>query len=220
MRQRGRFLPSFSLLKSSIRNLDRLLLGNRALAWPFARPRVGARPLPTDRQVASMPHPPPAPDFHQALDVHRDLLAEITFHSSLFLDHPADLPDVFLGQILDTDVRTDAGLGQDVVRALPPDAVDVGQPDLDPLGAGKVNACYTSHFNSPLSLTLLVFLVRADHPDDAASADNLALVAHALDRCSNFHRCSLTRGRSYNFATILPRVRSRGDSSNLTRSPT
>ncbi len=92
-----------------------------------------------------MPHPAPAADFHQALDVHRDLLAEIAFDAALFLDHPADLADVVFRQILDADVTADTGLGQDVVRTLPADAVDVGQPDLDPLGAREVDACDTCH---------------------------------------------------------------------------
>ena len=39
-----------------------------------------------------------------------------------------------------------------------------------------------------LSLPLLVLLVRADHPHHAAAADDLALVANPLHRCSDLHR--------------------------------
>src|SRR3954471_1998561 len=61
-----------------------------------------------------------------------------------------------------------------------------------------------------LSLPLLVFLVAADHPHHTAAPDDLALVANPLDRCPDLH----------NFSTIRPRVRSVGESSTRTRSPT
>ena len=69
-----------------------------------------------------MPQAAIAADFHQALDVERDLLAEVTLDATDFLDDAADVPDVVLGQVLDTNVTTDAGGRQNVVRALPPDA--------------------------------------------------------------------------------------------------
>jgi len=37
------------------------------------------------------------------------------------------------------------------------------------------------NLKADLSLPLLVFLVGADHADDAAAADDLALIANALD---------------------------------------
>src|ERR1700730_1313418 len=37
-------------------------------------------------------------------------------------------------------------------------------------------------------LPLLVLLVRTDHPHDAATANDLALVADLLDRCPDFHQ--------------------------------
>ncbi len=86
-----------------------------------------------------------AADFHQPLDVHGDLLAEIAFDAALLLDHPADLPDVVFRQILDADVGADAGFLQDGVRSHPPDAVDVGETNLDALGARKINASNTCH---------------------------------------------------------------------------
>src|SRR6185503_13335153 len=104
--------------------LDRLLLGYRALARALARPRVGARALAARRQVAPVAQPAVAADLHEPLDVHGDLLAEIAFHPAHFLEHAADLPHVVLGQILDADVRADAGRSQDVVRPLAADAVD------------------------------------------------------------------------------------------------
>ena len=98
-----------------------------------------------------------AADLHQPLDVHRDLLAEVALDAALLLDHPADLPDVVLRQILHADVRADAGILEDVVRTDAPDAVDVGEPDLDALGARKIDACDTCHivrYPSPCSCRL------------------------------------------------------------------
>src|SRR5690349_8262085 len=69
--------------------LDRLLLGDRALARTFARPRVRARALAVHRQPAPVPHPPVAADFHQPLDVHRDFLPQVALDASLLLDDAA-----------------------------------------------------------------------------------------------------------------------------------
>jgi len=45
---------------------------------------------------------------------------------------------------------------------------------------------------SPLALPLLVAGVGADHEDPAIAADDLALLAHGLDRGSYFHVVSLS----------------------------
>src|SRR5215510_5714659 len=119
-------------------SLDRLLLRDGALS----RPRVGARPLAARRQVAPVPQAAVAADLHQPLDVHRDLLAEIAFHAALLFEHAADLADIVFGKILHPDVRAHARRTQNAVRALPPDTVDVGKADLDPLGPREIHASY------------------------------------------------------------------------------
>src|SRR4030095_11177746 len=149
-----------------------LLFRDRALARALARARVA------DRQVAAVPEPSIAADFHQPLDVHRDLLAQIAFHAADLFDHTADLADVVFGEILDANVRTDAGRTEDVARPLSADAVDIREPDLDALGAREITACNTRH---RLSLPLLVLCVRADHSHHSAAADDFALVADPLD---------------------------------------
>src|SRR6516165_9217640 len=73
---------------------DCLLLRDRALARALPRARVRPRALTADGQVAAVTHPAIAADFHQPLDVHGDLLAQISLDAALFLDHAADLPDV------------------------------------------------------------------------------------------------------------------------------
>src|SRR5262245_32741080 len=99
--------------------LHRLLLRDRALARALARPRVGPRPLAAHRQRPAVTHPAVAADFHQPLDIHRDLLAEVALDAALLFDDAADLPDVVFRQILHPDVRTDAGFVEDAVRAHP-----------------------------------------------------------------------------------------------------
>src|SRR3954470_9171801 len=183
-----------------------LLLRHRTLARPFARPRVRLRPLAADRQIAPMPQPAVAADFHQPLDVHRDFFTEIAFDAPLLLDDPADLSHVVFRQILDPDVRADGGGAEDVHRALPSDAVDVGESDLDALGSRKIDASNTCHLLDPcsfqlpvtsvrlqsletgnwiletsLSLPLFMFLIRADHAHHAAAAHDLALVTDPFD---------------------------------------
>src|SRR5918999_1619172 len=120
-----------------------------------------------------------AADFHQPLDVHRDLLAKIAFHAALLLEHAADLAHVVLGEVLHPDVRAHARFRKDLVRAVPPDAIDVGEADFDALGARQIDASNSRHVC--LSLPLFVFLIRANHSNHAAPADDLALIANALD---------------------------------------
>src|SRR5258708_2538912 len=137
-RRRG----SFFLLCHTLHNL---LLRDRALARTLARARVRLRALTANRQPAPVPHAAVAADFHQPLDVHRDVLAQVAFHAALLLDDPADLPHVVLGQILDADVRTDAGVLQDAVGADAADAEDVCESDLDALGPREINASNACH---------------------------------------------------------------------------
>src|SRR5207244_1350112 len=59
--------------------LNRLLLGDGALARALARSRIGARSLTAHRQRPPMTHAAIAADFHQPLDVHRDFFAEVAF---------------------------------------------------------------------------------------------------------------------------------------------
>src|SRR5580704_2742099 len=84
-----------------------LLVGNRALARALTRAGVGPRALAAHGQTPAVPYPPVAADFHQALDVHGDVLAEITLHATLLLYDAADLPDVVFGQILHAEVGAD-----------------------------------------------------------------------------------------------------------------
>ena len=116
-----------------------------ALARPLPRTRVRARALAAHRQVPPVAPATVAANLHQPLDVQRDLFPKVPLDAPFLLDDAADLPDILFRQVLHTQIRADAGGRQNVVRSLPADAVDVGEPDLDPLGSRQVNASYARH---------------------------------------------------------------------------
>jgi hypothetical protein len=69
----------------------------------------------------------------------------------------------------------------------PADAINVGQADLDPFIRGKSDTCYSCHVDLFLSLSLFVFRIGADDPDDPIPSDDLAVPADLFDRRSDFH---------------------------------
>ena len=96
---------------------------------------------------------------------------------------------VLLGQVLHTDVGADPGLGQDLVGAGAPNAVDISEADLDTLILRQVNAGNTCHISSapPLTLSLLMLGVFANYHDFALALNDFALLAHGLHGRSDFH---------------------------------
>ena len=54
-----------------------------------------------------MPHPTISTKVHQALDIHCDVTAQVTFNSNL-LDLSAQAIDLAIGQVLDPGRRIDA----------------------------------------------------------------------------------------------------------------
>jgi hypothetical protein len=75
-------------------------------------------------------------NVHEPLDVHGDLLAQISFHPTDGVDDSADPAHLLFGEILDPDFGTDARLIQNPSRPDPTDAIDVGKANLDALVAG------------------------------------------------------------------------------------
>src|SRR5579862_6473763 len=59
------------------RDSDRFLLRDRALARTLAGAGIRARALAANRQATAVPHAAVTADFHQPLDVHGDVLAQI-----------------------------------------------------------------------------------------------------------------------------------------------
>ena len=84
-------------------------------------------------------------DIGQALDVARNLTAQIAFHLDVAVDRVAQLLLIFFRKVLDPSVRIDSSFAQDLLRGRYTDAEDIGQPDFNPLLAGQVDAGDTSH---------------------------------------------------------------------------
>ena len=70
------------------------------------------------------------------------------------LDRITQLGFLFLGQVLDADIGVDTGHFQNLGCTGGADAIDIGQSNLDPLVAGKINTRNTCHILSapPISL--------------------------------------------------------------------
>src|SRR5206468_1966573 len=67
------------------------------------------------------------------------------------LDRVAELDQLVVAQLVDTEVGADSGLGEQLLGAGTADAVDVGECDLDALVAREVNtneACHQMAFPS------------------------------------------------------------------------
>jgi hypothetical protein len=80
-------------------------------------------------------------DLLQALDRLRALAAEVALDLEVPVDEVPELGDLLVREITDLLVGREPELGADAARCRGPDAVDVGQPDLEPLLTRKVDAC-------------------------------------------------------------------------------
>src|SRR5512134_3343762 len=75
---------------AAARRAARRLLAQHALARPLAGARVGVRPLAAHRQASPVAQAAVAAEVHEALDVHRDLAAQVAFDLVLRLEDVAD----------------------------------------------------------------------------------------------------------------------------------
>ena len=96
-----------------------------------------------------------AADLGQALNVHRHVAAQVALNSVLVADNLTQLGLIVLGEVLHAGVRVDPGLGQDLVGAGAPNAVDISEADLDSLLSGQINAGNTSHLLQHLQFNLV-----------------------------------------------------------------
>src|SRR5262245_26249616 len=144
LRTRRRARPLVAALLGGA-TLLRLLAPADGLLRTLARAGVRLRPLPVDRQVTTMPQSAVRADLGQALDRLRPLAAKVALDLVVAVDVLAELRDLVLGEVADLRVRREPERHADLARARLPDAVDVGQPDLEPLLVGEIDACDASH---------------------------------------------------------------------------
>src|SRR5690606_18173195 len=119
------------------------LLADR-LARALAGASVGLGTLTAHRQTTTMTQAAVATQVHQALDLHVDFAAQITFNDELG-HFAAQQFDLLVGEILDFCCRIHTGSGADGLRTSATDTIDVGQRDNSVLVIRNVNACNTGH---------------------------------------------------------------------------
>jgi hypothetical protein len=148
-----------------------------------------------------MAQSPVAPQIHESLDVHGNFGAQFTFHLNLTVNGLTNVVDFGIRQIVGKGIGINVQLFQNFVRSGPPDPVNVGQSDLNPLAPGQVytrNTCqsFSSCKMTALTLSLFVPLVFADDPNNALAPYDDALAAYFLYRCPDLHvGCSLIDAR-------------------------
>src|SRR5688572_24854993 len=138
-------------------------------------------------QAAAVAQAAVAADVHQHLDVLARLAAQVALDAVIVLDHLAQPHELAVGEPIGLGLGRNFRLLADLRGARVTDAGDVGERDLDPLVARKIDAGDACHV-SLLPLSLLVLGIRADDPHDPAAPDDAALVTDLLDRRSDLHR--------------------------------
>ena len=85
-------------------------------------------------------------DLGETLDRLRALAPQVTLDLEVGVDVLAERGDLGIGQVTHLRVGRQAERSADLARSWLADAVDVGQPDLEPLRVREVDACllYTS----------------------------------------------------------------------------
>jgi len=117
-------------------------------------------------------------DLGETLDRLLALAPQVALDLELAVDVRAELRDLLVGQVADLGVGAQPELGGDLPRGGLTDAVDVGEPDLEPLLVREIDsgdACDDS------ALPLLVPGVGADDHGRAVPLDHAAPLAHGFD---------------------------------------
>src|SRR5271170_6342144 len=122
-----------------------LLTGNGALARAFAGASVGVGALATDRKAAAMTETTVGLNFNEALDVERDVLAEIAFDLALGFDDLTDAVQRVLVERAELREGVDICLRQDLGCPGVADSEDVGETDACLLVARDIDSSNTCH---------------------------------------------------------------------------
>jgi hypothetical protein len=111
------------------------------------------RPLPPSRQTTTISETTIRPHLNQALDVKRDLFAQVTLDRSLVFEKRSNLIHFVLREVGDLTIRVDTDTVQNRLRTGTANSVNIGETNLSPLLCGKIDAGYTCHrLGSPVVL--------------------------------------------------------------------
>jgi hypothetical protein len=75
-------------------------------------------------------------DLHQSFDIHLDFAPQITLNLVILVDVFSKAGDILIRQFMDAGVRIHTGILEDILCSGQPNAVDIGQGNLDSLIAG------------------------------------------------------------------------------------
>src|SRR5579859_2097142 len=117
-----------------------LLIGNGAAARAFAGTRVGISPLAAHRETAAVAHAAVRSHLDVALDVHRDLFAQIAFHGAFFFEDGTDAIDLVFRQVADLFVELDPRAMEQGTGPAAANAVDVSQTNFGSLFGRQIDA--------------------------------------------------------------------------------
>ena len=116
------------------------------LARSFAGARVGLGALPAHRQAAQVADAAIALDALQALEVHADFAAQVTFDDVFaVLNRVHDLRELLLGQILRPNARVNVRPFENLHGVGRADAVDVAQRNINALVRRNFHTNDTCH---------------------------------------------------------------------------
>jgi len=101
--------------------------------------------LSANRQAAAVAVSTIGADFDEPLDVHRDVLAEITFDVAALFNHLANAVDFIFVEVADLLIGFHVRRAENALGARIPDPENVGQSDADVLVARKIHTCNTCH---------------------------------------------------------------------------
>src|SRR5262249_55732795 len=122
-----------------------LLAPADGLLRPLARARVRLRALTVHGQPAPVADAAIAADLLEALDGLLPLTAQVALHLQLGVDVALELRDLGIRQVAHLRVGREAERSANLARRRLPDAVDVRQPDLEPLLLRDVDAGDACH---------------------------------------------------------------------------
>src|SRR5690606_27381322 len=117
-----------------------LLLAGHGLLLALAGARVGLRALTVHGKPAAVPDALVGPDLDLAADVRLDLAAKVALDLVVRVDPVAELHQLLVAQLVDAQIRVDAGPCEGLLRPGPADAENVGESDLHALLAREVDA--------------------------------------------------------------------------------
>src|SRR5260370_20146414 len=106
---------------------------------------VGMRAVASNRQAAPMPQAAVGAHLDVTLDVHRDFLAQVAFHGSLFFEDLANGADFIFAQIAYLFVKINPRAKQQRLRTSAPDAINIAESDFDSLLRPQIYSGDTYH---------------------------------------------------------------------------